>query len=150
MILSSAFKRMISSGFIISSTARSPYLILARLAALLLISAPVNLPSSQFMLTSKFPSAHSPRTIPDGHTLGRAGRSLISPEWLCKSISVTAAVYPRLASIWKTLPSPLNRLGCVPLSNPSIFDIGYRSFAFAQTGKQSCIPCTHPSAAAPS
>lgn len=70
----------------------------------------VSRPLAQRIETSCPPHARSPATCPAGHAGGSAGSRASSPLWPCSSISATAAVAPKLPSIWKMEPCSA---GCV-------------------------------------
>jgi hypothetical protein len=84
---------VLSLGFSGIAEARPPDRTLHDFPETLRIVALASLPFFHSMSTSNPSRARSPVTLPVGHALGNAGKSSISPAWLCSSISPMAAAY---------------------------------------------------------
>ena len=63
---------------------------------------------SQSKFNSKAPLAQTPLNSPSLHSSGNAGNNFINPSCDCISISVTAAVTPKLPSTCNALPHNAN------------------------------------------
>ena len=60
----------------------------------------VSLPSFHERDTVEPPRTLKPRRLPSDHSEGSAGRGLMNPSWLWRSISLIPAAPPKLPSIW--------------------------------------------------
>ncbi len=75
------------------------------------MEASVREPADQDMDTVNPPRARSPRTLPEDHSEGSAGRRWMTSSWDCSSISAMPAVAPKLPSTCSAWPQSENRLG---------------------------------------
>ena len=104
------------------------------------------LPFAHDASTSTLPRARRPLKWPSGHADGNAGRKVISPAWLCKSISAIPAAAPRLASIWNDLAARVQQaLGRRREQGPNVLALPGRRLPAVPTGN---VPGGGPTASA--